>query len=69
MRYLGQRLIQFVLVFVIVTFLVMAATRIGHDDPARDLAGGAVSDRADRAGRSRTTRTSTTRCRCSTATG
>ncbi len=44
MRYLGQRLIQFVLVFVVVTFGVMAATRIGSTDPARDLAGGAVSE-------------------------
>jgi peptide/nickel transport system permease protein len=44
MRYLGQRLIQFVLVFVVVTFGVMAATRLGSTDPARDLAGGAVSE-------------------------
>jgi peptide/nickel transport system permease protein len=44
MRYAGQRLIQFVLVFVVVTFVVMAATRIGSADPARDLAGGAVSE-------------------------
>jgi peptide/nickel transport system permease protein len=44
MRYLGQRLIQFVLVFILVTFLVMVATRIGSRDPARDLAGGAVSE-------------------------
>jgi peptide/nickel transport system permease protein len=44
MRYAGQRLIQFVLVFVVVTFVVMAATRIGSTDPARDLAGGAVSE-------------------------
>ena len=44
MRYLGQRLVQFVLVFVVVTFMVMAFTRIGLDDPARDLAGGAVSE-------------------------
>ena len=44
MRYVGQRLIQFVLVFVIVTFMVLAATRIGSTDPARDLAGGAVSE-------------------------
>jgi peptide/nickel transport system permease protein len=44
MRYAAQRLIQFVLVFVVVTFLVMAATRIGSTDPARDLAGGAVSE-------------------------
>lgn len=44
MRYLGQRLIQFILVFVVVTFVVLAATRIGSTDPARDLAGGAVSE-------------------------
>ena len=44
MRYAAQRLIQFVLVFVVVTFMVMAATRIGSTDPARDLAGGAVSE-------------------------
>ncbi len=44
MRYLAQRLAQFVLVFVVVTFVVMAATRIGSTDPARDLAGGAVSE-------------------------
>ena len=44
MRYAAQRLIQFILVFVVVTFLVMAATRIGSTDPARDLAGGAVSE-------------------------
>jgi peptide/nickel transport system permease protein len=44
MRYAAQRLIQFVLVFVVVTFVVMAATRIGSTDPARDLAGGAVSE-------------------------
>ncbi|CAN5795534.1 MAG: ABC transporter permease [Ilumatobacteraceae bacterium] len=43
MRYLGQRLLQFVLVFVVVTFLVMAATRIGVRDPFRELAGGTVS--------------------------
>ena len=44
MRYVGQRLIQFLIVFVIVTFIVMATTRIGSQDPARDLAGGAVSE-------------------------
>jgi len=44
MRYAAQRLIQFLLVFVVVTFMVMAATRIGSTDPARDLAGGAVSE-------------------------
>jgi len=44
MRYAAQRLIQFVLVFIVVTFVVMAATRIGSTDPARDLAGGAVSE-------------------------
>jgi peptide/nickel transport system permease protein len=44
MRYAAQRLIQFILVFLVVTFIVMAATRIGSQDPARDLAGGAVSE-------------------------
>jgi peptide/nickel transport system permease protein len=43
-RYLVQRLIQFVIVFVIVTFVVLAATRIGSTDPLRDLAGGLVND-------------------------
>ena len=33
-----------VVVFVIVTFTVMAATRIGSKDPVRDLAGGTVSE-------------------------
>lgn len=40
MRYVAQRLVQFVLVFVVVTFVVMAATRIGSQDPALDLSGG-----------------------------
>ena len=44
MRYAAQRLLQFVLVFIVVTFLVMAATRIGSTDPARDLAGGVASE-------------------------
>ena len=44
MRYIGQRLLQFVAVFIVVTFVVMVATRIGSDDPARDLAGGVVSE-------------------------
>ena len=44
MRYVGQRLTQFVLVFVVVTFAVLAATRIGSLDPARDLAGGFASE-------------------------
>jgi len=43
-RYTLQRVGQFVIVFVIVTFVVMVATRIGSKDVARDLAGGAVSD-------------------------
>ncbi len=43
MRYLGQRLLQFVIVFIVATFLVMVVTRIGSTDPARDLAGGTVS--------------------------
>ncbi len=44
MLYVGQRLIQFILVFIVVTFLVMAATRVGSLDPARDLAGGFASE-------------------------
>lgn len=44
MRYLAQRLVQFAIVFVAVTFIVMAATRIGSPDPVRDLAGGLVGD-------------------------
>ena len=43
MRYVSQRLLQFVIVFIVVTFVVMVATRIGSADPVRDLAGGAVS--------------------------
>lgn len=44
MRYFAQRLVQFLVVFVIVTFVVMTFTRIGSKDPVRDLAGGVVSD-------------------------
>lgn len=44
MRYFLQRIVQFLLVFVVVTFTVMVATRIGSQDPIRDLAGGTVSD-------------------------
>ena len=44
MRYVLQRLLQFVIVFVIVTFVVMVFTRIGSRDPIRDLAGGAVGE-------------------------
>jgi peptide/nickel transport system permease protein len=44
MRYFISRFIQFLIVFVIVTFTVMVATRIGSQDPIRDLAGGAVSE-------------------------
>ena len=44
MRYFAQRFLQFLIVFVVVTFVVMAATRIGSKDPIRDLAGGTVSD-------------------------
>ena len=44
MRYFLNRLVQFMLVFVVVTFVTMAATRIGSEDPVRDLAGGTVSD-------------------------
>lgn len=43
MRYALTRLARFVLVFVVVTFLVMLATRIGSKDPLRDLAGGQVA--------------------------
>jgi peptide/nickel transport system permease protein len=43
-RYTLQRVGQFIIVFVVVTFVVMVATRIGSKDVARDLAGGAVSD-------------------------
>ena len=42
MRYASTRIARFILVFVIVTFLVMFATRIGSKDPVRDLAGGQV---------------------------
>jgi peptide/nickel transport system permease protein len=41
-RYALTRIARFVFVFVIVTFLVMLATRIGSKDPVRDLAGGQV---------------------------
>lgn len=44
MRYVAQRLVQFILVFIVVTFIVLAATRIGSLDPARDLAGGIVTE-------------------------
>lgn len=44
MRYFLNRLVQFMIVFVVVTFVTMAATRIGSEDPVRDLAGGTVSD-------------------------
>jgi peptide/nickel transport system permease protein len=44
MRYFLQRLGQFVIVFVVVTFTVMVATRIGSTDPIRDLAGGTVGE-------------------------
>jgi peptide/nickel transport system permease protein len=42
MRYVLQRLAHFLLVFVLVTFIVFFTTRVGSDDPARDLAGGTV---------------------------
>lgn len=42
MRYALTRIARFLFVFVIVTFLVMLATRIGSKDPIRDLAGGQV---------------------------
>jgi peptide/nickel transport system permease protein len=44
MRYAAQRLLQFCLVFIVVTFVVLAATRVGSLDPARDLAGGLVTE-------------------------
>lgn len=44
MRYTLQRIGQFLIVFIIVTFVVMVATRIGSKDVARDLAGGTVSE-------------------------
>lgn len=43
MRYAFARLVQFVIVILVVTFTVLAISRIGSKDPARDLAGGAVS--------------------------
>ena len=43
MRYALARLVQFVIVILVVTFAVLAISRIGSKDPARDLAGGAVS--------------------------
>jgi peptide/nickel transport system permease protein len=42
-RYALARLVQFVIVILVVTFAVLAISRIGSKDPARDLAGGAVS--------------------------
>lgn len=44
MRYALQRLGQFAIVFVVVTFIVLVATRIGSEDPVRDLAGGIASE-------------------------
>lgn len=44
MRYLLQRIGQFIIVFVVVTFVVMCATRIGSKDVVRDLAGGTVGE-------------------------
>jgi peptide/nickel transport system permease protein len=44
MRYFAQRILQFIIVFILVTFLVMVFTRIGSQDPVRDLAGGAVGE-------------------------
>jgi len=43
-RYALQRLGQFAIVFVVVTFIVLVATRIGSEDPVRDLAGGIASE-------------------------
>jgi len=42
-RYAIARLAQFAVVVVVVTFAVLAISRIGSQDPARDLAGGAVT--------------------------
>jgi peptide/nickel transport system permease protein len=42
-RYAFARLVQFLIVILVVTFAVLAISRIGSEDPARDLAGGAVT--------------------------
>ena len=44
MRYALQRFVQFLVVFIVVTFVVMLVTRVGSKDVVRDLAGGAVSE-------------------------
>ena len=44
MRYVLQRFVRFVAVFVVVTFLVMVFLRMGIDDPARTMLGGQASD-------------------------
>lgn len=46
MRYALQRFLQFLLVFVIVTFLVLVITRIGVKDPARAMLGGTATPEA-----------------------
>ena len=43
MRYAAQRFLQFFIVFVIVTFFVLVATRIGVKDPARAMLGGTAT--------------------------
>jgi peptide/nickel transport system permease protein len=42
-RYALQRFLQFLLVFFLVTFFVLVATRIGLKDPARSLLGGTAT--------------------------
>lgn len=44
MRYLLQRIGQFLIVFLVVTFVVMVVTRLGSKDIVRDLAGGTVGE-------------------------
>jgi peptide/nickel transport system permease protein len=44
LRYALTRIVRFIFVFILVTFSVMVATRIGSKDIVRDLAGGQVSD-------------------------
>ena len=71
MRYFLQRLVQFLIVFFIVTFGVMVLMRLGLDapgDPARTLLGGTADQDADRRGQRRST-TSTATTSSSTATG
>lgn len=44
MRYAAQRFAQFVVVFLVVTFIILWITRLGTIDPARDLAGGLANE-------------------------